>query len=269
MIFSNPYILSALSIFVFMLIMFGIAQMLRNNSIVDVGWGIGFIIVAYVTFYLEPGIEFQHELISFIITIWGVRLAGYIFIRNWGSGEDYRYVAMRKAWGNSPMLGAFFQVFMLQGLLMFLVSLPIIVINSSQSINPQLNFLHGIGALIWLGGFAFEAIGDAQMYLFRTDPHHKGRIMRYGLWKFTRHPNYFGEVTQWWAIFLIAIPSGLWYVSLVSPVVITYLILKVSGITMLERKYEDNEEYAEYQRTTSAFFPWIPKKFSEKFLHSH
>lgn len=252
-----------------MVVMFVVAQVLRNNSIVDIGWGIGFIIVAYVTFYRCKGIEFQHELISFIITLWGVRLAGYIFIRNWGKGEDFRYAQWRKEWGKSATIRAFFQVFMLQGFLMFLVSLPIIIVNSTQSIEPKLNFLHGIGALVWLGGFAFEAIGDAQMYLFKTDPHHKGKVMRYGLWKFTRHPNYFGEVAQWWGVFLIAVPSGLWYVSLISPVLITYLILKVSGITMLEEKYKGNAEYEEYQRTTSAFFPWIPRKFSEEFSHTH
>ncbi len=255
----NPFVLSALCIFSFMCLMFIIAQIKKDNSIVDVGWGIGFMMVAFVTFYYYHDHTRHQKLVTFLTTVWGTRLAMYILIRNWGKPEDFRYAKWRQEWGNAVIIRSFFQVFMLQGVVMFINALPIIIVNSTPHIDPSLKWLYPVGSVIGFIGFCFESLGDWQMYMFKTDPHKHG-IMNHGLWKYTRHPNYFGEALQWWGFFMLAIPSGMWYLSILAPVTITFLLLRVSGVTMLEKKYEGNDEYSEYKRNTSAFIPWFSKK---------
>jgi steroid 5-alpha reductase family enzyme len=254
----NPFLLSALCIFFFMCFMFVLALIKKDNSIVDVGWGIGFIIVAYATFFCCGNERLHQKLVTFIVTIWGLRLALYILIRNWGKPEDFRYAQWRKDWGNTFIIRSFLQVFMLQGVIMFINCLPIIIVNSTHFVNRELLWLYPTGAVIGFIGFFFEAVGDWQMYSFKTDPHKHG-VMNTGLWKYTRHPNYFGEAVQWWAMFMLAIPSGRWYISIIAPITITFFLLKVSGVTMLEKKYDGNDDYSKYKRTTSSFIPWLPK----------
>lgn len=255
----NPYLLAAATIFVFMVLMFIIATLLKKNSVVDAGWGIGFILVAAVTMLQNHPALPKQRLIMFLIVLWGCRLASYIAIRNWGKPEDYRYADMRRRWGKDVTWRAFLQIFMLQGAIMFIVALPIIVINSTPRTDFS-DWLYGIGVGLWVIGFFTESLADHQMFFFKEDPHHEGKIMDKGLWKYSRHPNYFGEALQWWGVFVIAIPSGMWYVSIISPIVITFLLLKVSGVALLEQKYDGNDKYAEYKRKTSAFIPWFPKQ---------
>jgi steroid 5-alpha reductase family enzyme len=259
----NPFLLSAICIFSFMCFMFLLAQFLKNNSIVDAVWGIGFILVTVATLINLPAIHKHHQLVLYLVVLWGLRLSTYILIRNWGKPEDFRYANWRKEWGNKVAVRSFFQVFMLQSVVMFINTLPVVVVNSSESIEKSLEFLYGIGTVIWLTGFYFEAAGDWEMYMFKSNPHpHKKKVLDRGLWKYTRHPNYFGEALMWWGIFLLAVPSGLWFVSVLAPVTITFLLMKVSGVTMLEKKYEGNSEYELYKKRTNAFFPWFPKKTS-------
>ncbi|HWB62682.1 MAG TPA: DUF1295 domain-containing protein, partial [Chitinophagales bacterium] len=224
-----------------------------------VGWGVGFIIVAYVTYACFGHFRPRQKLITFLVTIWGLRLALYILIRNWGKPEDFRYAQWRKEWGKNVVWRSFLQVFMLQGVIMFINTLPIVIVNASQHGNRALADVYAAGSLVWGIGFIFEAVGDWQMYMFKTNRHKHG-IMKTGLWKYTRHPNYFGEALMWWGIFLIAIPSGQWYISILAPVTITFLLLRVSGVTLLEKKYEGNDDYSNYKRSTNAFIPWLPKK---------
>ena len=257
----NPFLLSALCIFSFMSLMFIIAQLKRDNSVVDVGWGLGFIIVTAVTYFVYGDERFHQKIIVYLVIVWGLRLSVFICTRNWGKPEDFRYANWRKEWGKNVVWRSFLQVFMLQGAIMFINLLPVIVMNTDVSINKAYKSLYPIGTAVWCIGFFFEALGDWQMYMFKTDTHHrKIHVMNRGLWRYTRHPNYFGEALMWWGIFLLAIPSGKWYLSVLSPITITFLLLRVSGVTMLEKKYEGDDEYSKYKQETSAFFPWFPKK---------
>jgi steroid 5-alpha reductase family enzyme len=257
----NPFLLSALCIFTFMCVMFVIAQLIKDNSIVDVGWGIGFILVAVVTLTVYGDGIFKQRLVSYLVIMWGLRLSLYLMIRNAGRPEDFRYAAWRKEWGDRVMQRSFFRIFMLQGLVMFINTLPVVIVNSGPSVSKKYVLLSCAGTALWVVGFFLEGMADKQLFDFKSDPHpHKNKVMKKGLWKYSRHPNYFGEALMWWGIFLLAIPSGYWYISILAPLTITFLLLKVSGVTMLEKKYEGNDEYSLYKKTTSAFLPWFPKK---------
>ena len=249
---------SALLILLYMTGLFVIALARKDNSLADIGWGIGFILVALLTFVLEPGFALRHLLIVSLVLIWGLRLAVHVFIRNRGRGEDFRYARWRKDWGKSFVIRSYFQVFILQGMFMFLISAPLLIVNHSN--EQGLIVLDVIGIVFWSLGFVFEAVGDGQLVKFKRDPSHKGKIITSGLWSTTRHPNYFGEATQWWGIFLIALSVRNGWLAVISPVVITFLLLRVSGVTMLEKKYAGNPEFAAYARRTSAFVPRKPKK---------
>jgi steroid 5-alpha reductase family enzyme len=246
------------AVFVYMTVVFLIAILAKDNSIVDVGWGPGFILVAVVTFFLRPGFEARHVLITVLVLIWGLRLATHIFLRNWGRGEDFRYAKWRKDWGRWFIPRSFFQVFMLQGIFMLLISSPTILVNRSR--ERGLTMLDALGGLVWLTGFLFEAVGDYQLKRFKQKPESRGKIMAAGLWKYTRHPNYFGEAVLWWGIWLVALSVDSGWAAIISPLTISFLLLKVSGVAMLEKKYAGNEEFAAYARRTSPFFPWFPKK---------
>ena len=249
---------SMASVFLYMTFLFVLALIKNNNSIVDIGWGIGFILVWFVTFFLEPGGTAPQLLTGGLVMIWGVRLAAHIFVRNKGRGEDFRYARCRKEWGKWFALRSFVQVFLLQGLFLLLVAYPVILINRSP--ERALGPLDAAGLLLWMSGFAFEAVGDAQLRRFKREPAQKGRIMTRGLWRLTRHPNYFGESVMWWGIFVIALSAECGWAGVIGPLVITFLLTKVSGVPMLEKKYRGNSEFEEYARTTSAFLPWFPRK---------
>lgn len=249
---------SALLIFIYFMVFFIVAQVIRNNSIVDMGWGFGFVVLALATLLLTGAYLERSLLLTLLVLIWGGRLTYHIVLRNWGKPEDFRYAKWRREWGSWLVPRAFLQVFMLQGLLMLIIGYPIILVNASS--QPGLNLLDYLGLLVWLIGFYFEAVGDRQLADFKKDPANKGHVIKSGLWKYTRHPNYFGEATMWWGIFLIAlsVPSG--WSAVISPLTITLMLLYVSGVPMLERKYKDNEEFQAYAKVTNMFFPWFPKK---------
>jgi len=231
-----------------------------DASIVDVFWGLGFVLVAWLTFVKTDGYLGRKLLLTLLTTIWGLRLAVHILMRNWGHGEDRRYQAWRAQHGERFWWVSLFTVFGLQAVLLWVIS---IVLQTGQ-ISPvpnRLGWLDGLGTIIWAVGFGFEALADWQLARFKTDPANQGKVMKRGLWGYTRHPNYFGECLVWWGLFLItlATPDGIW--SMISPIVITVLLLKVSGVTLLEKTILDTRpEYAAYMKTTSRFFPWFPKK---------
>ena len=225
----------------------------------DIAWGLGFTTVAIFTLLQLDSVGPRPILITAITAIWGIRLASHIAYRGWGKPEDFRYAAWRKDWGKWVIPRAFFQVFMLQGFFMLIIAIPIITVNRAEA-PTDLIWTDFLGAAIWLFGFLFETIGDYQLLRFKKDPKNKGKVMDKGLWKYTRHPNYFGEAVLWWGIFVVAIPAGYWYLSLLSPLTINFMLVKVSGVPMLERKYKDRPDYREYIRKTSSFIPWFPKK---------
>jgi steroid 5-alpha reductase family enzyme len=255
---TELFLLSAKVIFVFMNVMFIIAQIKKDNSIVDIGWGLGFLCVT-IGLVLATGFQsIVHLVFLAMISLWSLRLAGYILKRNHGTGEDYRYAAWRKEWGKHVVWRAYLQVFMLQGVIMWIVLSPSYAMFS----NPETQFgpLNVIGLVLWAVGFYFEAVGDAQMMRFKAEETNKGKVMNQGLWKFSRHPNYFGEALLWWGFGVYSFTLEMWWLSLLGPVVITFFLLKVSGVALLERKYDGNPKYKEYQRTTNAFLPWFPKR---------
>lgn len=254
---SELFLLSAKIIFVFMNVMFIIAQIKKDNSIVDIGWGLGFLLVT-VGLMLSTGFQsLVHLTFLAMIALWSLRLAGYIYKRNRGTGEDYRYAAWRKEWGKNVVWRAYLQVFMLQGFIMWIVLSPSYSVFADLAVT--FGITHYVGVLLWAIGFYFEAISDAQMMRFKSDASNKGKVMNQGLWKYTRHPNYFGEALLWWGFGMFSFTTEMWWLSVIGPALITFFLLKVSGVAMLERKYDGNPKYAEYQRTTNAFLPWFPK----------
>ncbi len=251
-------IYAAISIFLYMHIVFVLALIKKDNSIIDTAWGLGFILVAAVALFLEAGTTSLQILVSLLVLVWGLRLAIHVFFRNKGRGEDWRYANWRKEWGKWFFVRAYLQVFLLQGFLLLVISYPIILVNFTQPGN--LGLLAIIGTMLWTVGFFFESVGDYQLLRFKRHPENKGKLMTQGLWKYTRHPNYFGECVMWWGIFLIALSVPKGWTSIISPLLITFLLLRVSGVVMLEAKYKKDKEFMEYARHTNAFIPWIPKK---------
>ncbi len=253
----NYYLVLFLVLLAYMSLWFAISLVGKRNNVADVAWGLGFVLMTWVSYFLSGGSGIRGILVGILVSIWGLRLAWHIYRRNKGKAEDYRYMAWRKEWGRWFYLRSYLQVYLLQGVLLFLIVIPVLLINKSS--GPALGALDVLGGAIWLFGFYFEAVGDAQLARFIKNPANKGKLMQSGLWAYTRHPNYFGEVTQWWGLWLIAtsIPNG-WF-GIIGPITITFLILKVSGIPMLEKKMMENPEFSEYKKSVSMFFP-LPKR---------
>lgn len=253
----NLFLQSGLLVFVYMIIFFILAQMKKNNSIVDMGWGLGFAVIAAYTLVVGKNYHSSSILVTDLVIIWGLRLFYHIVKRNAGKPEDFRYAAMRKEWGKWVVLRAFLQIFMLQGALMLIIAYPVIMNNSGSEGN--IGGLEILGLLVWVLGFIFEVVGDKQLKIFKADMRNKDHIMKEGIWKYTRHPNYFGEGMMWWGIFVMSLTSS-GIIGIISPVLITFLLLFVSGVPMLEKHYKDNDEFQAYAKSTSIFVPWFPKK---------
>ena len=260
---------SALFLFGYMFIAFIVGTIKKNNGLVDIFYGPGFFVVALTSlifyFILNNSINIRQLIITTLVFIWSLRLATYVFIRNRGKPEDYRYKAMRERWKTNIVLKSLTKIYLFQGLVIFIVAFPVLFTNIST--NPPFDNLldfYGItlwlGVLIWLVGFLFEMFGDYQLYNFKKDPQSKGKVLDKGLWKYTQHPNYFGEVSQWWGIYIIALAVPFGFITIFGPIFITYMIIKVSGIKLLDKHYEGDDKYADYKKRTSTFFPWFPKK---------
>jgi len=242
----------------YMTVWFVIALMRGRNDIVDVAWGPGFILAAFVSLGVGGTYSGRGLLISLLVLLWGSRLAVHIHARNRGKEEDRRYRKWREEWGDPVVLRSFLQIFMLQGVLLVVVAVPVIFANASPSV--PFSKLNWVGVAVWLTGFYFEAMGDWQLLRFIRDPANRGKLMTAGLWRYTRHPNYFGEVTLWWGIWLITLGMPGAWLTIIGPLTITLLILKVSGVPMLERHYEGRADFEEYKLRTSAFFPRPPRR---------
>jgi len=249
----NPYFISAIVICIYMIVWFLLAQVLKDNSIVDIAWGGGFVVVVWAL-YSQFEAAASYFFVVIVTTMWGVRLASYLFVRNTKvKGEDWRYVNMRNSWGNPKWLYALLRVFMLQGFLMCLIALPLMALGNRDSVG--LTALQYVGFGIALTGWLWESVADWQLYQFKKNKANKGKIMRSGVWAYSRHPNYFGEIVFWWGLFLATIPHGLWWVSILGPITITFFLMRVSGVPMLERKYKDDPVYQAYVKETNALIP--------------
>ena len=254
----NYFLTLILILFAYMSMWFIASLIKKRNDVADVAWGLGFVLMMWASYVISVDSGVRGILVGILVSIWGLRLAWHIHTRNKGKAEDYRYLAWRKEWGEWFYIRTYFQVYLLQGLFLFLIVLPVLLINKSA--GAQLGILDFVGIVVWLVGFYFEAVGDAQLARFIKNPENKGKLMQSGLWAYTRHPNYFGEVTQWWGIWLVAlsVPSGA--LAIISPITITFLILKVSGIPMLEKKMAEHPDFADYKRRVSVLIPLLPKK---------
>jgi steroid 5-alpha reductase family enzyme len=243
----------------FMAAVFAVASRMKRNDLADVAWGPGFIVIAFASAAATGGFSPRALLVTVLVCVWGARLALHISRRFRSKNEeDPRYRKWRENWGRHQLLGALLQVFLLQGLLMVVVSLP--VIAAVRLAGPPLGPLDMFGAALWTFGFAFEVAGDSQFARFLADPSNRGRIMDRGLWRYTRHPNYFGEVVLWWGIYVIALSVPLGWLTVFGPLTITALILFVSGVPLAEAQMAGSGEYNDYRRRTSMFFPLPPKK---------
>lgn len=254
----NLFLFTIIILLVFMILLFGVALRVKDNSIVDVAYGLAFVLVGWSATLYQGAAHPRQLLLVGLITLWGLRLAGHIFLRKQGdAGEDFRYRQWREQWGKTFVWRSFLQIFLLQGTVVWLVSLPLLLVMDQP--GGVFGVLDLLGVGIWLIGFACEALGDWQLLRFKGNPANRGRIIQGGLWRYTRHPNYFGEATLWWGIFLIACNAPLGWLAIISPLLINLLLLKVSGIPMLEAKYAGNPEFESYKSRTNAFFPWLPK----------
>ncbi|MFD5783480.1 DUF1295 domain-containing protein [Streptomyces sp. NPDC126933] len=243
-----------------MLITFAVAVVRGPHRIVDIAWGLGFTAVALVSYGASAGQgdDGRRLLVTVLTAVWGLRLAGHIAARGRGHGEDPRYEAMLAKAPGHRNLYALRMVYLLQGLLVLLVSLPV---QAAQYIPGRTGPVAYAGCALWLTGLFFEAVGDWQLARFRADPANKGRLMDRGLWSWTRHPNYFGDFCIWWGLFLIVCDAPVVAAAtVVSPLVMSYLLINGSGKRLLERHMADRPGFAEYTARTSGFFPRPPRE---------
>jgi len=260
MSFINIYIQGFLVIMIMMTFLWLISVFIKNVSIVDVFWGIGFLLVGLFYFIKTDGLATRKIILTILLIIWSLRLSIYLGLRNWGKVEDYRYQQFRKNYGEHRYWWfSFFQVFLLQGFLIWLISVPLLAAFYFTSGNT-LNLIDYFAIVIWIIGFTFEAGGDYQLAQFKKNLSNKSKVLRTGFWKYTRHPNYFGDATIWWSYGLFSIAANS-YFPILSSLIMTLLILKVSGVTLLEGTLISTKpKYKDYISKTSAFLPWFPKK---------
>ncbi|QQR91948.1 MAG: DUF1295 domain-containing protein [Myxococcales bacterium] len=232
----------------------------RDASVVDIFWGPGFVLSAWLYFVLGENHGIRNMLICTLVSVWGLRLALHIFLRARGKGEDYRYVEMREKRGEDFWWQSLFIIFFLQGILMWIIGLPLYT-GQWESSYDGLAAIDWVALCIFIVGFLFEAIGDYQLTRFRAQSTNNGKVMNTGLWRYTRHPNYFGDALLWWGLYAFTLgPDGGWVV-IFSPILMTFLLMRVSGVSLLEGKLtETRPDYRKYKQSTNAFFPWWPKK---------
>lgn len=235
----------------------GVSLARRNVAIIDSLWSLMFVMAAGVYAWDAPALGPRAGLVLILVTVWALRLSLYITVRNWGHGEDRRYQAIRARNQPNFPIKSLYLIFGLQAGLAWVISLPLLAVMLS---SRPLGALDVAGLLLWGVGFAFEAGGDWQLARFKRDPANRGRVMDRGFWHFTRHPNYFGDFCVWWGFYLLAASGGAWW-SCIGPALMSLLLMKVSGVTLLEKDIgERRPAYANYVRRTNAFFPGWPKR---------
>jgi steroid 5-alpha reductase family enzyme len=232
-------------------VLFIISIFLKDNSIVDIFWGIGFSQLAIHTLLLNPNKTILNYIFTIIILIWTLRISGYILSKKLKTKtEDKRYAIWRETW-KYFYIRSFFQVYILQGILMIIISTSILIINSSNNFQNSILFI--IGTIIALGGLIFETVSDKQLFKFLSNTKNKGQIMQTGLWKYSRHPNYYGESIFWLGISIIAIQIS--YLGFISYIMITFLLRFVSGVPLAEKTMKQNKQFIEYAKKTPVFIP--------------
>lgn len=241
-----------------LLVLWGLSLHRKDASIIDIFWGPAFAIVAWTTAMGVTTLSARGVLVTVMASLWGLRLGAYLGWRNHGKAEDYRYQAMRRSYGSRFTMISLPLVFGVQGALILVISLPVqVAINAS---GPSLTVLDAIGLAVWAVGLCFESLGDWQLAAFKADPRNRGRVMNKGLWRYTRHPNYFGDFMVWWGFFLMAVSTPWGLLTALGPAVMTFMLLRVSGVALLERTISERRpDYADYIARTSPFFPMPPR----------
>ena len=240
--------------FIYFAVFFVVATLIKNNSIVDIGWGLGFVLVSWILFFISGEYTVVKIIANTLVSLWGLRLFYYILKRNVFEEEDFRYKNWRKQWGKWVVPRAFLQVFMLQGLLQFLIGSAVYYINVN---NPEFKVISIIGVVIWLFGYFFEVVGDRQLKNHIKSK--KGGLMDYGLWSLTRHPNYFGEAVMWWGLLIFALLNNAPLYFVISPLVIT-IVLRFISTPILEEKMRGYDGWDDYAKDTPLWVPIIGKK---------
>ena len=228
----------------------------KNVNIVDSLWSLMFLAGAFTYIVLAGELTERNILLLSLVTIWALRLSSFLTLRNWGEDEDRRYREIRA--NNEPYfnLKSLYIIFGLQALLAWIISIPLLTSLSSYA---EIGLIEIIATAIWLTGFLFEATADQQLYRFKSNPDNKGKVLDSGLWAYSRHPNYFGEFLIWWGFFLFALSAGGWW-TVFSPLLMTLLLLKVSGVSLMEKGItERRSQYRQYIESTNAFFPGKPR----------
>lgn len=248
----------------------------KNNAIMDIFYGPGYFVLIFSTFllnfYITGTYTLRQLITTILILIWAIRLATYVHIRNRGKPEDRRYANIRKKWkdqGKNVAFMSLFKIYLFQGLVIIIVGFSAVWINAIDdptlfTFQDPLDLTLWAGILIWAFGFYFETIGDYQLYTFLNNPNRSKSVMDKGLWKYTQHPNYFGEVTQWWGVFIISLGIPFGFITIFSSIYITFQIIKVSGVRLLNKSFEGDPEYQAYQKRTPQFIPWFPKEKEKK-----
>lgn len=254
------FLYALLIIFILVTLIWVYSVIIKNASIVDLFWGLGFVIVNAVYFYFSGDFSSRKILLLALVSLWGLRLFIYLSWRNIGKGEDFRYKEFRRKYGAERYWWiSYFQVFLLQAALIMIVSLPLLGVHS-QNDSDSLYWLDYLGIIVFIIGFIFEAGGDYQLAKFKKNPNNKGKVLNTGFWKYTRHPNYFGDSTVWWSFGIFSIAAGSYW-TIIGSVFMTLLIIKVSGVALLEKTLNnDKPQYNDYIKNTNSFFPWFPKK---------
>jgi steroid 5-alpha reductase family enzyme len=236
---------------------------LRNASIVDPFWGMGFLLATVLAAAWSQSLGWRAWLLVALVTIWALRLSGYLLWRNAGHGEDRRYRAMRDHHGERFWWVSLFTVFLLQAAILWVLSLTVTV-PILFPVAAEFHWLDAVGLLLWAVGWLFETVGDWQLARFQRQAGNAQRVMDRGLWRYTRHPNYFGECCLWWGLYCIAAAGGAAW-TIFNPILLTVLLLRVSGVSLLEQTITDRRpDYADYKARTSAFIPWPPREVHER-----
>jgi steroid 5-alpha reductase family enzyme len=242
---------AAITTFIFFFLFFVVATIIKNNSIVDIGWGFGFVLTSWVVFFIYGNYSLTSIIVNIMVSLWGLRLFYHILKRNVGEEEDFRYKAWRKAWGKYVIPRAFIQVFMLQGLFQFMIGSVSYYLNAN---NLSFNIISIIGVIIWLIGYYYQVIGDKQLKNFIKNKNKDEPLLKTGLWKQTRHPNYFGESIMWIGIFIFGAINGVPLYYVISPLTI-FLVLYFISTPLLEEKMKEKPGWDEYAKETPMFFP--------------
>lgn len=247
--------MAALVVLVLMVLIWLISVLVSDASIVDMVWGLGFVLVAWATYLTSNSTGPRSLLMTLLVTVWGLRLSGYLVWRNLGEEEDKRYQKMRAENPESFWWQSLFKVFLLQGLLMWVISFPVIAAQVSGS---GLFWLDYLAIVVWGAGLVFESVGDYQLARFKTRPGSEDKVMDSGLWRYTRHPNYFGDFCVWWGHYLVALAAGAWW-TVFSPLLMSFLLMRFSGVSLLEKTITSRRPgYADYVARTNTFFPGPP-----------